>query len=178
MGIGFDYCVALLSETRWSWARDIYHWAKNNRNSYLIISSCQSLDVAKNRLSFPLDRCSSQSNRLTTRSISRWRMTFHIIKTLQIKSTLTFWGHSITDDFPIDLKKLMQIGDEYSSSSYSLFIVTLYLIHYNDVTMRATASHITSLTIVYSTVYSGAEQRTHLSSAPMSSDVPQEEHFD
>ena len=29
--------------------------------------------------------------------------------------------------------------------------------HYNDVTMGAMASHITSLTIVYSTVYSGAD---------------------
>ena len=33
--------------------------------------------------------------------------------------------------------------------------------HYNDVTMGAMASQITSLTIVYSTVYSGADQRKH-----------------
>ena len=31
--------------------------------------------------------------------------------------------------------------------------------HYNDVTMSVIASQITSLTIVYSTVYSGADQR-------------------
>ena len=37
--------------------------------------------------------------------------------------------------------------------------------HYNDVMMRVMASKITSLTIVYSTVYSGADQRKHQSSA-------------
>ena len=33
--------------------------------------------------------------------------------------------------------------------------------HYNDVTMGAMASHITSLTMVYSTIYSGTNQRKH-----------------
>ena len=37
--------------------------------------------------------------------------------------------------------------------------------HYNDVTMGSIASQITSLTIVYSAVYSGADQRKHQSSA-------------
>ena len=36
--------------------------------------------------------------------------------------------------------------------------------HYNNVTMSAMASQITSLTIVYSTVYSGAFQWKHKSS--------------
>ena len=40
-------------------------------------------------------------------------------------------------------------------------------IHYNDVIMVAIASKITSLNIVYSTVYSGADQRKHQSSAPL-----------
>ena len=39
--------------------------------------------------------------------------------------------------------------------------------HYNDVIMSVMASQITSLTIVYSTVYSGADQRKHQSSAPL-----------
>ena len=39
--------------------------------------------------------------------------------------------------------------------------------HYNDITMGAMASQITSLTIVYSTVYSGAVQRKHQSSASL-----------
>ena len=39
--------------------------------------------------------------------------------------------------------------------------------HYNDVTMGAIASQITSLTIVFSTVYSDADQRKHQSSASL-----------
>ena len=39
--------------------------------------------------------------------------------------------------------------------------------HYNDVIMSTIASQITSLTIVYLTVYSGAYQRKHQSSASL-----------
>ena len=39
--------------------------------------------------------------------------------------------------------------------------------HYNDVIMDVMVSQITSLTIVYSTVYSGADQRKHQSSASL-----------
>ena len=39
--------------------------------------------------------------------------------------------------------------------------------HYDDVTVNLMASQITSLTIVYSTVYSGADQRKHQSSASL-----------
>ena len=41
-------------------------------------------------------------------------------------------------------------------------------IHYTDVIMSVMGSQITSLTIVYSTVYSGADQRKHQSSASLS----------
>ena len=40
-------------------------------------------------------------------------------------------------------------------------------IHYNGVIMGAIASQITSLTIVYSTIYSDADQRKHQSSASL-----------
>ena len=40
-------------------------------------------------------------------------------------------------------------------------------IHYNDVIMSVIASQITSPTIVYSTVYSGADKRKHQSSASL-----------
>ena len=39
--------------------------------------------------------------------------------------------------------------------------------HYNDVIMGAMASQITSLTIIYLTVYSSADQRQHQSSASL-----------
>ena len=40
-------------------------------------------------------------------------------------------------------------------------------IHYDDVIMSATASQTASLTIFYSTVYSGADERKHQSSASL-----------
>ena len=39
--------------------------------------------------------------------------------------------------------------------------------HYNDVIMDAMASQINSLTVVYLTLYSGADQRKHQSSASL-----------
>ena len=47
------------------------------------------------------------------------------------------------------------------------FVVTFGQDHYDDVKMGAIASQITSLTIVYSTVYSDADQRKHQSSASL-----------
>ena len=43
--------------------------------------------------------------------------------------------------------------------------------HYSDIIMSTMASQITSLIIVYSTVYSGADQRKHQSSASLASNV-------
>ena len=39
--------------------------------------------------------------------------------------------------------------------------------HYNDIVMDAMASEITTLTIVYLTVYSGVDQRKYQTSAPL-----------
>ena len=44
---------------------------------------------------------------------------------------------------------------------------TSHLFHYSDVIRGTMASQITSLTIVYSTVYSGVDQRKHQSSASL-----------
>ena len=45
--------------------------------------------------------------------------------------------------------------------------ISIIKMHYDDVITGVMASQITSLTIVYSTVYSGAVQRTHQSSASL-----------
>ena len=50
---------------------------------------------------------------------------------------------------------------KYDQETYSV------LDHYDDVIMGAMASQITSLSIVYSTVYSDADQRKHQSSASL-----------
>ena len=44
-------------------------------------------------------------------------------------------------------------------------MLSVFALHYCDVIMGAVASQITSLTIVYSTVYADADQRKHQSSA-------------
>ena len=51
------------------------------------------------------------------------------------------------------------------SSNSIIFFIGVH--HYNDVIMGAIASRITSLTIIYSTVYSDADQRKHQSSASL-----------
>ena len=55
-------------------------------------------------------------------------------------------------------------GEPYS---INMEISCIVANHYDDVIMNAMASQITSLTIVYSTVYSGADQRKHESSASL-----------
>ena len=50
---------------------------------------------------------------------------------------------------------------------WNLFQSSVYLNHHNDVIMGAIASQITSLPIVYSTVYSDEDQRKHQSSASL-----------
>ena len=50
---------------------------------------------------------------------------------------------------------------------FSVIIPPINYQHYNDVIMSAKASQITSLTIVYSTVYSGANQRKPQCSASL-----------
>ena len=54
---------------------------------------------------------------------------------------------------------------EFSRTPASLYAI----LHYSDVIISAKASQITSLTIVYSTVYSSADQRKHQSSASLAS---------
>ena len=56
------------------------------------------------------------------------------------------------------INKNIYIHKRYQSS---------YISHYNDVIMSTIASHITSLTIVYPIVNSGADQRKHQSSASL-----------
>ena len=73
------------------------------------------------------------------------------------------WHHRITLWFP-------QYGfNGMWRSPYQLkwWSYWRYKLHYNDVIMGTMTSQITSLTIVYSTVYSGWDQRKHQSSASL-----------
>ena len=55
----------------------------------------------------------------------------------------------------------------HSREVHRVYHKIMILIHYSDFKMGAMASQITSLTIVYSRVYSGADQRKHQSSASL-----------
>ena len=64
------------------------------------------------------------------------------------------------------VKVFNKISNEKESSITPVYLLHL-LSYYNDVILGAIASQITSLTIVYSMVYSGADQRKHQSSASL-----------
>ena len=55
----------------------------------------------------------------------------------------------------------------FESDFIDTVLVYFSIWHYSDVIMDTVASQITSLSIVYSTVYSGADQRKHQSSASL-----------
>ena len=79
--------------------------------------------------------------------------------------------------FKEDIVKLYGVGNQHLDPDFFLFQFLetvavllntwLDMTHYNDVIMSVGASQITSPTIVYSTVYSGADQRKHQSPASL-----------
>ena len=79
------------------------------------------------------------------------------------QSTALLGTHAIKDTIYLGFKKL-NINLTYSRPWYLRYVATC---HYNDVIMTTIASQITSLTIVYSTVYSCADQSKHQSSASL-----------
>ena len=56
-------------------------------------------------------------------------------------------------------------SDKASNVELWCFFIGILNTHYNDIIMSMMVSQITSLTTIYSTIYSGADQRIHLSSA-------------
>ena len=70
----------------------------------------------------------------------------------------------VYDFFIIPCTEMVQVANEILSYGRQGH---MYLTHYNDVIMSTIASQITSLTIVYSTVYSGTDQRKFQSSASL-----------
>ena len=78
---------------------------------------------------------------------------------LHIRFMLYRWFHNLS------------LSNDLTNEALATLTNTLYVLsglrHYNDVIMDAMASQITSLTNVYSTVYPGADQRKHQSSASL-----------
>ena len=90
-------------------------------------------------------------------SIHYWaqRDLFHIISWLAMTQFLTYTS--------LSAEHWSRPGDVY----IYIYIYIYMYVHYNDVIMGAIASQIISLTIVYSTVYSDADQGKHQSSASL-----------
>ena len=59
------------------------------------------------------------------------------------------------------------VNTEQSTSTFKVFGSIYASCHYDDVIMTTMASQITSLKVVYSTIYSDADQRKHQSSASL-----------
>ena len=112
-------------------------------------------------------------------SITSWHgNAFRFIGTLWELSAGLWWIPlakvvSNTDIFfDVSLNKLSKMVSPLmllvaSRRSRDLTVMPWIYYHYNDVIISAMASQITSLTIVYSTVYSGADQRRYQSSASL-----------
>ena len=99
-------------------------------------------------------------------------LVIQIAKTLRSPS-LRHWPDTFMSDqcqIDIDLT-VFAIWDNVITTKQSTTKPCVYCmkfpVHYNDVVMGAIVSQITSLAIVYSAVYSGADQRKHQSSASL-----------
>ena len=73
----------------------------------------------------------------------------------------------ITDVFNIFVLIININTDTHIQKEPIYITADAFIIHYGDVIMGTIASQITSLTIIYSTVYSDADQRKHQSSASL-----------
>ena len=67
----------------------------------------------------------------------------------------------------IDLKRVWYCCDSFEGAHFSCRVDPRHLHHYDDVIMTMMGSQITSLTVVYSTVYSDTDQRKHQNSASL-----------
>ena len=80
---------------------------------------------------------------------------------------LLFWKSEFADDTGFDIRSTFLIFTS-TASMYIFpctFVSDIVPSHYSDVIMDTMAPQITTFTIVYSTVYSGADQRKHQRSA-------------
>ena len=93
--------------------------------------------------------------------ISSWYNLWHNIGSSRLKHV--YWFRTVQSSFFI-------VWILYACSirsSLSIGVDQIFCEHYSDVIMGTIASQITSFTIVYSTVYSDADQRKHQSSASL-----------
>ena len=99
-----------------------------------------------------------------------WIITFHWFRGMYLLIhcllSMMVWLISVNRICPCPWTLLLFAVHLLDFNLRGLYLL-VHKIHYNDVTMTTTASQITSLTVVYSIVYSGADQRKHQSSASL-----------
>ena len=143
-------------------------WHRCIGNIPSLIESSYISDAFSNKLSpkkrFYFEMSRNVSSTIGTKSVSSQLMTWRR------------WGdklYYLEQWWPRPLTKISVIMPQYTSCHITLWWLLWYCAHnqcsshYSDVIMSAMASEITSITIVYSSVYSGADQRKHQSSASL-----------
>ena len=104
--------------------------------------------------------------------ISR-NMHMHHVVFVSFNVLTSLFYHDFLHDFisfTLYLSEMMKLRCSINQSIMFCVVVghwQICPIHYNDVIMTTIASQITSLAVVYSTVYSDADQRKHQSSASL-----------
>ena len=116
-------------------------WSRQNSHEWLC-KYLHDLSGETDRRKFKLFSCFLQSVQKAKDQIRRW-FTFMLSLFLMFKSIMLHYSHSTVN-----------VGRKVG-------------FHYGDVIMGAITSKITSFTIVYSSVYSDADQRKHQSSASL-----------
>ena len=80
---------------------------------------------------------------------------------------LKIWNLNMMKIFPLPRKRLCNVWVHILIVALLRLTIPVRVTHYTDVIMDTIASQITRLTIIYSTVYSDADQRKYQSSASL-----------
>ena len=91
-------------------------------------------------------------------------LVFSVWRMLQKQCNAALWKYYTMQDIVKHIVRFYEIDEVMVSYVYHK---STSVSHYSDVIMGAIAYQITSLPIVYTTVYSGADQRKHQSSASL-----------
>ena len=107
--------------------------------------------------------------KLFLKKVTIWTQIFRLLKYSVSGSKYVFTRSWVVliKMYPLRQENEYSPNNDHQITNAS-FSLTSRQRHYNDVIMGSMASQIISLTVVYSTVYSGADQRKHQSSASLS----------
>ena len=146
-----------------TWPSSVVTWAAARRRSLIVFASNNRDPRVMNDACIPWIAHIIAHSSLKNITL-KWRWTFnrHHIESRTIHST---FGQHFVDNISksIFLNKTFLFWFRFHNS----FFFPRFQFHYNDVIMGKMASQITSLVIVYSTVYLSANLRKHQSSAPL-----------